>query len=466
MNKLKPYTKYKPSGIAWLGDIPEHWRFSSLRWNTIVYSGGTPSKDVVRYWENGTIPWLSSGDVNRRKIEFANTFITLEALCNSSAKWIPAKSIIIALAGQGKTKGKVATIEKEMTCNQSLGVITPKKSLVNYKFLAYYLDSKYKQIRGLVGDGLRDGLNLEHIKSITIPLPPLPEQTAISNFLDYKTAKIDRFIFKKKQLIKLLNEQKAGIINDAVTKGLNPNTKTKPSGIEWIGDIPEHWEVRKLKYSVGLNQHKKFDNEENSINKIALENIESKSGKIIGLGENSFEGVGSIFKNGDVLFGKLRPYLAKVVSSHFEGSCVNEILVLTPIKNVWQTEFLKFRMLSSEFIKIVDDSTFGSKMPRASWNFIGGLKISCPPVHEQTAIVSYIEKETSIINKIIATIEKEIALVQEYRTAIIAEAVTGKIDVREYEFANIIAEEDNYEFEEVLSMAAEDEAEYKTQEAE
>ena len=153
---------------------------------------------------------------------------------------------------------------------------------------------------------------------------------------------------------------------------LKPYTKYKPSGIAWLGDIPEHWEVRKLKYSVGLNKHREFDNEENNINKIALENIESKSGRIVGLGGNSFEGVGTIFKNGDVLFGKLRPYLAKVVTPDFEGSCVNEILVLTPNKDVWETEFLKFRMLSSEFIKIVDDSTFGSKMPRASWDFIGG----------------------------------------------------------------------------------------------
>ena len=190
--------------------------------------------------------------------------------------------------------------------------------------------------------------------------------------------------------------------------------------------------MRKLKYSVSLNQHSVFDDGEKNINKIALENIESKTGRILQTEEISFEGVGTIFKKGDVLFGKLRPYLAKVISPNFEGSCVNEILVLTPNKNIWATEFLKFRMLSSEFIKIVDDSTFGSKMPRASWNFIGGLKISCPPIHEQTAIVSYIEAETAIINKTITTIEKEIALVQEYRTAIIAEAVTGKIDVRDY----------------------------------
>lgn len=228
--------------------------------------------------------------------------------------------------------------------------------------------------------------------------------------------------------------------------------------------------MKKLKYPVCLNCHTTFESQESASNKIALENIESKTGRILFSSENVFEGVGTIFKSGDVLFGKLRPYLAKVVAPNFEGSCVNEILVLTPNVNIWDTSFLKYRMLSSEFIKIVDDSTFGSKMPRASWAFIGGLKISSPPIQEQTAIVLHIEKETATINKTIATIEREIALVQEYRTALIAEAVTGKIDIRGYQIPeeiNVIdyQELDN-ELEEELKMVAEEETEYETEELE
>ena len=225
-----------------------------------------------------------------------------------------------------------------------------------------------------------------------------------------------------------------------------------------------------MKYSVHLNKHRFFDNEESVYNKIALENIEGKTGRILELNQDSFEGVGTIFKDGDVLFGKLRPYLAKVIAPNFEGSCVNEILVLTPDNETWDSEFLKNRMLSQEFIKIVDDSTYGSKMPRASWDFIGSLKISCPPLSEQTAIVAHIEAETAIINRTIATIEKEIVLVQEYKTALIAEAVTGKIDVREYEIDKIDAEtlhamsEYENELEEEMSLAAEDEADYNNQE--
>lgn len=239
--------------------------------------------------------------------------------------------------------------------------------------------------------------------------------------------------------------------------------KYKPSNIAWLGDIPEHWEVKKLKYSVLLNQHRSFDDEESLVHKIALENIEGKTGRILSLGDNPFEGTGTIFKKGDVLFGKLRPYLAKVVAPDFEGSCVNEILVLTPDKKNWYSEFLKYRMLSSEFIKIVDDSTYGSKMPRASWNFIGGLKISCPPIPEQKAIAQHIEQETAQINAVIQTIEKEITLTQEYRVALIAEAVTGKIDVRAYEIPETPVMELYEELEDEMSLAAEEEVGYSTE---
>ena len=224
----------------------------------------------------------------------------------------------------------------------------------------------------------------------------------------------------------------------------------KPSGIEWLGDIPEHWEVRKLKYSVKLNQHSSFNDIESSSTKIALENIESKTGRILELNPNSFEGVGTIFKCGDVLFGKLRPYLAKAATPEFEGSCVNEILVLTPNKYIWHNEFLKYRILAPDFISLVDNSTYGAKMPRASWNFIGSLKISCPSTIEQQSIVNRIEEEHKNLNELISKIEKEIALVEEYKTALIAEAVTGKIDVRDYEIPETTETESGEELEEEI----------------
>ncbi len=213
---LDSNVKMKSSGNEWLGDIPEHWNWTYLRRVVKVYSGGTPSKEIKSYWENGTIPWLASGEVNKRKIFNAELFITNEGFNNSSAKWIPKGSIIIALAGQGKTKGMVASIENDMTGNQSLAAVIPNASLINYHYLRYYLQSKYKKIRGFVGD-LRDGLNLNHIKSIPISIIPLNEQLDIVFNIEAETAKLDKTIASIEKEITLVQEYKTALIAEAVT---------------------------------------------------------------------------------------------------------------------------------------------------------------------------------------------------------------------------------------------------------
>lgn len=208
--------KMKPSGIEWLGVIPEHWEWTYLRRFCRVYSGGTPKKEILNYWINGTIPWLASGEVNKRFIYEAELFITEDALNNSSAKWIPEKSLVLALAGQGKTKGMVATIEAPMTGNQSLAAIIPDDKILDYKFLSYYIESKYKKIRGFVGD-LRDGLNLSHIKSIPIPIFPLSEQTAIVYHIEKETSTITKTILTIEKEIALVQEYRTALIAEAVT---------------------------------------------------------------------------------------------------------------------------------------------------------------------------------------------------------------------------------------------------------
>ena len=142
---LDPTVPMKDSGIVWLGEIPEHWSYSSLKWFSNIYSGGTPSKDIEEYWIDGTIPWLNSGCVNQWDITEVSDYITEEAFNNSSAKWIPSQSLVIALAGQGKTKGMVAQVKFETTCNQSLGVIVPNEK-INNRFLQYWLKNNYQNI--------------------------------------------------------------------------------------------------------------------------------------------------------------------------------------------------------------------------------------------------------------------------------------------------------------------------------
>lgn len=465
MKKYWQFANYKDCDLIWLNKIPEHWEINSFR-NILVERNekNSPIKSKERL----------SLSINKGVTLYADKTTNLDRFKDDFTKYklayegdlvLNSMNMIVGAVGVSNYFGCVSPIYYTFTSDTN--------NCNSTKYYEYLFRSKIVQGvlfslgRGLIakdrGDGKYNTLRLKvsrgDLLSLKLPNPNFLEQNQIASFLNYKIAKINRFIRKKLQLIKLLNEQKAAIINQSVTKGLDPNTKMKPSGIEWLGDIPEHWEVRKLKYSVKLNQHKAFDNSESEYTKIALENIESKTGRILKLSSNAFEGVGTIFKKGDVLFGKLRPYLAKAATPNFEGSCVNEILVLTPNKAIWHYEFLKYRILATDFISLVDNSTYGAKMPRASWNFIGSLKISCPSVKEQLAIVSWIEKEHKNLIELISTIEKEISLVEEYKTALIAGSVTGKIDVRGFEIPKVEETESYDEIEEEFSIAAEDQPE-------
>jgi type I restriction enzyme S subunit len=201
-------------------------------------------KNRLDYWVKGEIPWINSGAVNQVIIKEPSEYITELGLKNSSAKYIPVNSLVMALAGQGKTKGMVAYTSIETTCNQSMAAIVPKN--YHYKFLYYWLDSNYQNIRNLTGGDNRDGLNLAVLSNIPCPKISIVEQTQIVSFLDTETARIDNLIAKQEKLIELLEEQRKSIISHAVTKGLNPNAPMKDSGVEWLGDVPEHWNLKGL----------------------------------------------------------------------------------------------------------------------------------------------------------------------------------------------------------------------------
>jgi len=154
------YPSYRDSGVEWLGEIPERWTKVSMKWISNIYAGGTPDKTNLSYWEDGTIPWINSGEVNQFYITKPTTYITQEAYSNSSAKWIEVDSLVMALAGQGKTKGMVARLGIRTTCNQSMAAI---KTVSKYesRLLLWWITANYQRIRNMTGGDLRDGLNLD-----------------------------------------------------------------------------------------------------------------------------------------------------------------------------------------------------------------------------------------------------------------------------------------------------------------
>lgn len=213
---LNPDVKMKDSGVEWLREVPEHWESVCLKWIAKIYSGGTPDKTNLSYWEEGTIPWISSGEVNQFFITEPTTYITEEAYEKSSAKWIPKNALVMALAGQGKTKGMVAQLGIMTTCNQSMAAIVLSEK-VSERFIFWWLTSNYEKIRNLAGGDLRDGLNLDIIGSIVCPYFLLSEQQQIANYLDNATCKINTLISKAQQAIELLKERRTALISATVT---------------------------------------------------------------------------------------------------------------------------------------------------------------------------------------------------------------------------------------------------------
>lgn len=198
--------------------------------------------------------------------------------------------------------------------------------------------------------------------------------------------------------------------------------KYKDSGVEWIGDIPENWEVKKFKYLYDLITNKN----DLGLPKIGLENIESETGKFIA-SNTDFEGEGIHFKINDILFGKLRPYLAKVYLAEFEGKAIGDFYVFR-CKNELTAKYSSKLILSKSFIDLTNSSTFGSKMPRVAWDIIANFEIAYPSLKEQTTIANYLDRKTSEIDQLIAQKEKLLCLYEEEKNAIINQAVTQGIN--------------------------------------
>ena len=192
----------------------------------------------------------------------------------------------------------------------------------------------------------------------------------------------------------------------------------KESGVEWLGDVPEHWELKRLKRNLRLLTEK-TDRRENPV---ALENIESWSGSFIQT-ETKFEGDGIAFERGDILFGKLRPYLAKVYLADASGEAVGDFHVMRPTKGI-DSRFSQYQILNREFIAIADGSTFGAKMPRVSWDFLGNMVLTTPPIPEQQTIAAFLDRETAKIDALIAEQQRLIELLKEKRQSVISHAVT------------------------------------------
>lgn len=418
----KRYSAWKDSGIEWIGEIPEHWEVKRIKLIATILNGSTP-KDNAEYWD-GEIEWLTPSDIGKNNdavfIDGSSRKITSDGLNSCGCNLAPAYSILLTTRAP---IGNIAIPVSEFATNQGC------KSLVvtdcsNF-YLFYYLSVSTEEL-GQLGQGTTfKELSTTSLANFPVALPTIAEQSQIVEFLDRNTALIDRLIAAKERRIELLKEQRTALINHAVTKGLDPNVKMKDSGIEWIGEIPEHWEVKKMKYGVS-NPSVKSTPDEGDI-KISPENVESGTGVCSNL-YSDYEGEGFQFLPGDVLFNKLRLYLKKIFLAESDGYSMGEMIVLRCNSDLLNKYFY-FLLFNQGLIDLLDSQSTGIKMPRVSPETIMNSEIVYPPYFEQQQIVTYLNAETQKIDSLVSLEQKKIDLLIEYRQALISEAVTGKIKV-------------------------------------
>lgn len=413
----------KDSGIEWIGEIPKGWETRKVKAFYNIQTGFTPdTKQECYYADEDGIEWLTIGDLTDSKYIPLKTksHISQEYINKYKPKVIPSGSLLYSFK---LSVGQVAFTDRPIYSNEAIASFLPNPNVcLEYLFYSsrFIIENANENIYGA------KILNQDLIKNAIVPIPPFQEQQKIAGFLDEKCGHIDAILEKTKASIEDYKKLKQAIITQAVTKGIRPNRPMKNSGIEWIGEIPENWKVRKLKY-VCKDRNENYSNEYGLLEYFALENIESKSAKFIHT-ENNYDLTQSqICKEDDVVFGKLRPYLAKIYQVPKLSCCSGEFAVFYDFDGI--ASYYKYLMLSHWFINIVDASTYGTKMPRANISFIKNMAIVIPSRTEQLEIVSHLDSKCAEIDKLIEKKEQLMKDLETYKKSLIYEYVTGKKEV-------------------------------------
>ena len=419
MGKYQGYDKYKDSGVEWLGDIPEHWEVKHLKNVASITRGAIlrPVNDPSYFDENGEWLYLNISDVTKcEKFLYTAELKLSDIGSQKSARVLENNLILTASATIG-----IPIINKVKVCIHD-GFIAFKEIKTNLFFLYYVLLNK--SIYSAMGKtNTQKNIYLDEVKIVKIGFPPLEEQEKIARFLDYKTKQIDELIAKKETLIEKLDEKRTSLISHAVTKGIDENVPMKDSGIEWLGEIPKHWEVKNLRYICEfLNKRRiPLSSEERGSMSDKIYPYYGASG-IIDYVENFIfdEPTILIAEDGANLLSRSTP-LAFIAEGKYWVN--NHAHILKPFSG-------NFKYWANLLCIIEYDYWItGSAQPKLTKDNLGSIKLADPPLQEQQKIAEYLDKKTAQIEEQKTKIQQAIDVLKEYRTALITNAVTGKINV-------------------------------------
>ena len=424
---MTPYPEYKATNLPWLPQIPTHWKIvrnkNVLKEQKEVVGEHSSEYTLLSLTLSGVIP----RDMENCKGKFPAEF--------DKYKIVQKGDIIFCLFDIDETPRAVGLSEHAGMITGAYDVFSI--SNVDSRFLYYYyLNVDNQKSLKPYYTGLRKVVNISRFLGLQFPLPSTFEQEQIVRYLDSMTAKINKLIRAKKKQIALLQEQKQAIINQAVTKGLNPDAEMKDSGIDWLGQIPAHWAIKSFSKIASIKSNLVKPEDYYDYPQIAPDKIEKNTGKLFSVQSVRESGVISnnhLFFKGQILYSKIRPLLNKVTIAPFDGLCSADMY---PIETILQTEYLKYFMLSSWFLYQIKQSGDRVKMPKINQEEMAKLQIVIPTDNEQKNIVCFINNRWNQINIALESLEKSIIALHEYKNCLIASVVTGQVDVR-----NILVEE-------------------------
>ncbi len=443
MSQFKPYPAYKDSGVEWLGEVPEHWRIGSFRHLIISVSNGTTA-DQVDEAENtiavSRIETISSGSINFEKTGYVS-------ISNAPDRFLlNPGDILFSHINSLPMVGNVAVYsgEKPLLHGMNLLRIQPRPD-VSSEWVLYWLKSK--NIRQEVESRAKPAINqasvsTDSVRALPALIPSKPEQTQIARFLDYETARIDALIEEQKHLIELLKEKRQAVISHTVTKGLDPTVPMKDSGVEWLGEVPAHWDIGGLTRFIGpvVDYRGRTPTKvDDGTFLVTARNI--RDGRIDYDASQEYvdpKSAESLLARGrpeigDLLFTMEAPLGQVALIDKTDIALAQRVVKFRGLPNVMRNNYLLYWFMSKTCQARLETLATGSTALGIKASKLGMIECLAPTLNEQDAIITHIQRETANNDALVSEAEKVVILLQERRSALISAAVTGKIDVRDWQ---------------------------------
>lgn len=419
---MKKYCEYKNSCISWIGEIPGHWELKRNK-SFMSMTGYKAGENADLYiLLSLTINGVIARDIESGKGKFPKDFDDYQV--------VKKDELIFCLFDIDETPRTVGLVNTEGMITGAYTALKVNKEYALPKYIYYYYlcVDNIKALRPYYS-GLRKTIRSDKFLQLYIPLPPIKEQLVIVSYIDEKTAKIDEYIDKKNKEIEALKEWKKALIAHVVTKGLNTNAKMKDSGVSWIGDIPEHWDIRKMKYTFTERSEKNHPDEQilcaTQNQGVIPQTMYSNRVVVVNKGFENLKFV----KKGDFVIS-LRSFQGGIEYAYYQGIISAAYTILYPNKII-DSEYAKHLLKSHQFIELLKTCVTGIREGQnINYDLLRKKYLPIPPIEEQQEIVEYIDAATTKADKMIVELTNHVESMKEYKQRLIADVVTGKINVQ------------------------------------